>query len=119
MALNHQTNDLGLKLNRIKFSRLNGNGGYVEKPARGIFFTPAGRKLKVCVLSGHNLPKPEYRSDRSEVIDPYVRVSVRDGLSESQVYSTRYVLDNGFAPTWNEEFEFTVDFPELALVRRK
>lgn len=45
---------------------MNGNGGYIEKPARSEMVLAEGRKLKVCIISGHNLPKPEYRSDRSE-----------------------------------------------------
>jgi len=116
VALNMQTNDDAVVLNRGRFR---GSGGYVLKPPALLHPTnaqlvPAPQKLRLTIISGHHIPKPEYRSDSSEVIDPYVVVTV-EGVS----HQTPSITDNGFDPKWDCSFDFDVKRPDLALIMFK
>jgi phosphatidylinositol phospholipase C delta len=90
----------------------------------------ATKRLKVRVLSGSCLPKPDGETI-GEVIDPYVTVAVHDVVthdddSKKQVFqmishSTAAIHNNGYCPVWNETkfHEFAVEFPEVAMVQFK
>ena len=129
VALNFQTGDTPLLLNDGRF-RQNGNCGYVLKPPAvlGLGEREATKRLKVRVLSGSCLPKPDGETI-GEVIDPYVTVAVHDVVTNEdskQVFqmtshSTAAIDNNGYCPVWNETkfHEFTVEFPEVAMVQFK
>ncbi|CUG85880.1 phospholipase C-like protein, putative [Bodo saltans] len=123
VALNIQTNDEGNRLNRYKF-RVNGMCGMILKPL--VMRTP-GLQLadfaepwvvKVRVLCGIQIPKPG-RSQRGEVIDPYVELFISgfpgDDTSSSRK-KTKVIDNNGFNPHWDETFTFNVKHPELAML---
>jgi len=137
VSLNFQTADSPLIVNDGFFQR-NGGCGYILKPKslRGKDLStsallPNGpQTLRVRVVSGSCLPKPNGESD-GEIIDPYVRVRLHDVVIpdikkngkgsnrflSSSVYprgnhhcarqvttlhTTRCVLDNGFSPVWRQ-----------------
>jgi len=128
VALNFQTNDTPLLLNDGRF-RQNGGCGYVLKPLSvlGMAERQSTTTLKVRVLSGTCLPKPD-GDTVGETIDPYVTVSVHDVVTSENAsleefktssHSTSTIDDNGFHPVWNEQefHEFAVEFPEVAMVQ--
>ncbi len=132
VALNFQSGDTPLLLNDGRF-RQNGNCGYVLKPPAVLGLggeREATKRLKVRVLSGSCLPKPDGETI-GEVIDPYVTVVVHDVVthdddSKKQVFqmishSTAAINNNGYCPVWNETkfHEFAVEFPEVAMVQFK
>lgn len=125
VALNFQTSDTPLLLNYGRF-RQNGGCGYVLKPPAilGMAERSPTKTLKVRILSGTCLPKPD-GDTIGETIDPYVKVTVHDVVAsdDNQVFktsshSTPTIDNNGFCPVWNEkEFHsFSVEFPEVAMV---
>jgi phosphatidylinositol phospholipase C delta len=83
-------------------------------------------RLKIRVLSGSCLPKPE-GAKTGETIDPYVTITIHDvkkgegGMPSyvSSTHSTAVIQDNGFCPVWNEKKfkEFTVSSPADAMVQ--
>jgi hypothetical protein len=77
---------------------------------------PAPCRIRVTVVSGHNINKPEYRSDASEIIDPYVVVRLTGGGEAPQTFRTPIIMNNGHNPAWNCAFEFRVARPDLALL---
>ncbi|XP_064634557.1 1-phosphatidylinositol 4,5-bisphosphate phosphodiesterase delta-1-like isoform X2 [Lineus longissimus] len=124
VALNYQTPGREMQLNYGKFS-INGQTGYILKPEflrnKEIKFDPRGpfpkdweKRLTVTVISGYQLPKID---KRSEVVDPFVKISIYGVNSDKQEKQTKVIKNNGFNPVWNETFQFTVKCPELALVR--
>jgi len=123
VALNYQTFSLPVWLNQGKFS-VNGGSGYVLKPeflrlpSQGWDGVPREPvlKYKVTVMSGHYLPKPLGKSDKSEVIDPYVTVSIHGVEADSTKFETKPVDNNGFNPQWNESTTFTIREPDVALI---
>jgi len=116
VALNAQTNDEPCWINRGMFRD---SAGYVLKPPSLLthpdsddeFVAPSPIKMRVTIISGHHIPKPEYRSDSSEVIDPYVVVS-----AERQCFQTPTITDNGFNPKWDCSFDFTIKNPDMAVI---
>jgi len=133
VALNFQTNDAPLILNDGLF-RQNSGCGYLPKPSEYLNENPPptvdrstpALKLKVRVLSGSCLPKPN-GAKSGETIDPYVQVTLHDvtssadgSLSLAQSHhTTGTVNDNGFCPVWNDSVgkEFTVYSPEIAMIQ--
>uniref|UniRef100_A0AAY4EZ40 Phosphoinositide phospholipase C n=1 Tax=Denticeps clupeoides TaxID=299321 RepID=A0AAY4EZ40_9TELE len=129
VALNYQTEDRMLQLNRAKFAT-NGNCGYLLKPkcmCKGAFNPTlddplSGHKKKQLVLkiiSGQQLPKPKdsILGDRGEIIDPLVEVEIVGLPADCDKKQTRVVYDNGFNPMWEETLVFMVHLPQIALVR--
>jgi len=124
VALNYQTNSMPVWLNQGKFSD-NGGCGYILKPE---FMLPTAKEpwsglradvqftLTINVMSGHYLPKPLGKSARSEVIDPYVEISIHGMEIDQRKVSTKFISDNGFNPEWNESFSFDIHEPDLALL---
>ena len=120
LAMNIQTYDEGMRLNRCKFKQ-NGQCGYILKPLclrqEGVPRQFNDNKMLVVkVLCGIQLPKPG-NSKKGEVIDPYVELFI-NGLesddTSSKRKSTKVVDDNGFNPRWNEVFTFPIQAVELA-----
>ncbi|XP_062400863.1 1-phosphatidylinositol 4,5-bisphosphate phosphodiesterase eta-2 [Sardina pilchardus] len=129
VALNYQTEGRSLQLNKAKFAA-NGNCGYVLKPkcmCKGAFDPSLedplpGRKKKqlmLKIISGQQLPKPRdsMLGDRGEIIDPFVEVEIIGLPVDCQKAQTRVVDDNGFNPMWEETLLFSVQLPQIALVR--
>jgi phosphatidylinositol phospholipase C, delta len=123
VALNFQTHDTPLLLNDGRFHE-NGGCGYVLKPDSVMGGEkPKDQKIKIRVLSGHCLPKPE-GAKVGETIDPYVTVELHDikvsssGKEElvQTSHSTKAIDDNGFCPNWNDKgTEFTVKNTDVAM----
>ncbi|RWS29176.1 1-phosphatidylinositol 4:5-bisphosphate phosphodiesterase eta-2-like protein [Leptotrombidium deliense] len=118
VALNYQTAGIPMMINDALFSE-NGNCGYVLKPAflRNINAQLKEKKmiLKLKIISGQRIPKPGLASE-GEVVDPYVVIRVDGHPKDEQKVKTKFILNNGFNPVWNEEFELIVRVPELAIV---
>ena len=128
VAMNWQTTQsYGLRLNKGFFQQNSGTG-YVLKPPQLLPSSSRTKaqtrqKLKVQIISGFNLPKPQ-QSEKGEIIDPYVKVFVEGpGLGESTAKSTHYLQDQGFHPVWTTGdpakdvqciFEFDVEEPDLS-----
>lgn len=49
------------------------------------------------------------------IASPFVEIDV-SGVDQDK-FKTKTIADNGFRPTWGEEFRFTVNMPELAHLR--
>lgn len=110
--------DLGMELNFGKFHD-NGRSGYVLKPRHLLEDNVAPSKpqvLKIKFISAQQLPKPD-QSLKGEIIDPYVEFEVFGSDGSYKKVKTKTVQDNGFNPSWNEEFEFLVADPELTFLR--
>jgi hypothetical protein len=82
--------------------------------------------LKVRILSGSCLPKPE-GAKAGEIIDPYVSVTIHDVMRGkdaklgyvSQSHTSATVDNNGFCPVWDESAstEFMVYSPYVAMIQ--
>lgn len=134
VALNWQTNDIGMQLNEALFC----NGGYVLKPAEILNSTPhlfrqgslrsgslsGSLKVKITIISAQQLPRPKFMKP-DESFDPCVSIELygdpgkvpevcKQGESkESSVtavsrWKTQSVVDNGFNPIWNSEWQVNV-----------
>jgi len=121
VAFNFQTLDRTMQLNLGKFSD-NGGCGYLLKPEwmrLPADKNPARAKpktLKIQVISGQQLPKPN-QTHKGEIIDPFVEVDLVGESEDCKVEKTSTIDDNGFNPKWDASFEFKVQSPELTLVR--
>ncbi|KAK2868683.1 hypothetical protein Q7C36_000554 [Tachysurus vachellii] len=127
VALNFQTPSAEMDLNHGLFSQ-NGQSGYVLKPAylrdKESEFDPItlvrGPWLKhvefhLMVISAQQLPKLSEKS--LSIVDPLVRVEIHGVPADTSKNETKPVHNNGFNPMWNENFQFDLYVPELALVR--
>lgn len=75
-----------------------------------------GLRLKVEVLSGQNIPRPN-SEEAGEVIDPYVEVMIwGHGHDTSSPCRTEPVRNNGLNPSWRKRMEFVLAFPHLAII---
>ncbi|XP_055899333.1 1-phosphatidylinositol 4,5-bisphosphate phosphodiesterase delta-4-like isoform X4 [Biomphalaria glabrata] len=128
VALNYQTGGKAMQLNQGRFMD-NGGVGYVLKPPfllseeRFKFVTGnlnrsanSMRNVKLTIISGFQFPKPK-NSQKGEVIDPFVKVSVHGVAADEAKFRTKVIQNNGFNPRWYETFSFKVKVPELALLR--
>ncbi|KAK7945111.1 hypothetical protein WMY93_000839 [Mugilogobius chulae] len=127
VALNFQTTCEDMDVNQGKFM-VNGKSGYILKPAylrdRTTEFDPItltrGEWLRhkifhLMVISGQQLPK--VNNKKSSIVDPVVKVELHGVPADVATKETSVVTNNGFDPSWNENFQFDVYVPELALVR--
>uniref|UniRef100_A0A673FVU9 Phosphoinositide phospholipase C n=1 Tax=Sinocyclocheilus rhinocerous TaxID=307959 RepID=A0A673FVU9_9TELE len=127
VALNFQTACPEMDLNRGLFLQ-NGQSGYNLKPSylrdRDTKFDPItlpdgpwlkNKTLHVMVISAQQLPKVSER--KSSIVDPVVKVQVYGVPADTTMVETQYIENNGFNPMWNENFQFDVRVPDLALVR--
>ncbi|XP_025891352.1 1-phosphatidylinositol 4,5-bisphosphate phosphodiesterase zeta-1 [Nothoprocta perdicaria] len=125
VALNFQTPGLPMELQNGKFLD-NGGCGYILKPAflrkLNSTFNPhkvAGEStpvaLSIRLISGHQLPRSNL--SKSNKADPLVQIEIY-GVPEDQTKKQSSVAkSNALNPRWNETFTFTVQVPELALIR--
>lgn len=127
VALNFQTTCSDMDVNQGRFL-INGKSGYVLKPAYmrdpASEFDPVTltrgdwlqhKMLHIMVISGQQLPKLSKK--KSSIVDPLVRVEVYGVPDDNAETKTSTIDNNGFNPEWNENMEFNVHVPELALVR--
>ncbi|XP_039999018.1 1-phosphatidylinositol 4,5-bisphosphate phosphodiesterase delta-1-like isoform X2 [Xiphias gladius] len=127
VALNFQTTCTDMDLNQGRFL-VNGKSGYILKPAymRDIAteFEPITltrgdwlkhKTLHVMIISAQQLPKVNKK--KSSIVDPLVKVEVYGVPADVAEKETSPIGNNGFNPAWNENFQFDVYVPDLALVR--
>lgn len=120
VALNYQTGDLPMWLNRGKFDS-NGESGMLEKP-RALLqasFDPFVAKtyaeytdtcfLKIKIVSGRHLADID-----SGLISPVVELSISGLETDNTKVRTTEVESNGLNPAFGEEYEFQVTMPEMA-----
>ncbi|KAM3603914.1 uncharacterized protein V6R79_004013 [Siganus canaliculatus] len=127
VALNFQTNCSDMDVNQGRFL-VNGKTGYVLKPAymrdpdtefdpitltRGDWLKH--KTLHIMIISAQQLPKVSKK--KSSIVDPQVKVQVFGVPADTAEKETHPIENNGFNPSWNENFQFDVYVPELALVR--
>ncbi|KAI6181026.1 Phosphoinositide phospholipase C [Aphelenchoides besseyi] len=121
-AMNMQTPGEDLDLVNGLF-QINGNCGYVLKPKvlrdgidpRVYALDQPPKILRIAIICGQWLPKSE--PGMSDVVDPYVTIEIFGVPADESKSRTRAIRNNGFNPVWNEEFEFRVRCPELAILR--
>ncbi|XP_035166051.1 1-phosphatidylinositol 4,5-bisphosphate phosphodiesterase zeta-1 [Oxyura jamaicensis] len=125
VALNFQTPGVQMELQNGKFLD-NGGCGYILKPEflrnRSSTFNPynVGRyskpmSLSIRLISGHQLPPSNL--SKTNKADPLVQIEIY-GVPEDQVKRKSSVIkSNALSPRWDETFSFTVQVPELALIR--
>ncbi|TPX46558.1 phosphoinositide phospholipase C [Synchytrium endobioticum] len=127
VAMNYQTFDKGLQLNRAMFA-VNGRCGYVLKPPwMNIGSSTNGKpnlklqdktpsiQLTVQVISGQQLPR--IKDTTRDVVDPLVEIELCGSDLDSVKYRTRAISSNGLNPIWKETFRFSIHDPELAFLR--
>lgn len=127
VALNFQTMCEDMDVNQGRFT-VNGKSGYILKPAymrdRATEFDPITltrgewlrhKILHVMIISGQQLPK--INKKKSSIVDPLVKVEIHGVPADVATKETHAVENNGFNPSWNENFQFDVYVPELALLR--
>ncbi|XP_059811761.1 1-phosphatidylinositol 4,5-bisphosphate phosphodiesterase delta-3-like [Hypanus sabinus] len=128
VALNFQKAGVEMDLNKGKF-RQNGRSGYILKPSfmrnRNIQFDPSRpmegsglnrKQLIIDVITAQQLPKVN-KDKKNSIVDPLVRVEVHGVPEDNATKKTRHIENNGFNPVWNEALRFTINVPELALIR--
>ncbi|KAL9421679.1 hypothetical protein AB3S75_034034 [Citrus x aurantiifolia] len=110
--------------------RANGGCGYVKKPNfllqtgphNEVFDPkvklPAKKTLKVTVYMGEGwyFDFPHTHFDAYSPPDFYARVGIA-GVPADTVMKKTKTLEDNWIPSWNEEFEFPLSVPELALLR--
>ncbi|EMP29417.1 1-phosphatidylinositol-4,5-bisphosphate phosphodiesterase delta-1 [Chelonia mydas] len=127
VALNFQTPGPEMDVYQGRFQD-NGFSGYVLKPEflrdKQSKFNPKSitegvwwmrKKLQIKIISGQQLPK--VNKSKNSIVDARVTVEIHGVQRDNDKKQTKVIENNGFNPNWDEEFEFDVDVPELALVR--
>uniref|UniRef100_A0AC35U4T9 Phosphoinositide phospholipase C n=1 Tax=Rhabditophanes sp. KR3021 TaxID=114890 RepID=A0AC35U4T9_9BILA len=124
VALNYQTGDKSMMLNQGKFLA-NGKCGYILKPQYLLdetfrpdlaetVITSCPVVLSITIIGGRHLT----RKDKSKgICSPFVELEVIGLPCDSLVYTTRTITSNGLNPLWEEQFEFNIHCPEMALLR--
>ncbi|KFP68777.1 1-phosphatidylinositol 4,5-bisphosphate phosphodiesterase zeta-1, partial [Cariama cristata] len=125
VALNFQTPGVQMELQNGKFLD-NGGCGYILKPEflrnHNSMFTPYDvgsyskqMCLSITLISGHQLPPSNL--SKTNKADPFVQIEIY-GVPEDQVKKKSSVIkSNALNPRWDEIFTFTIQVPELALIR--
>ncbi|KAK2168135.1 hypothetical protein LSH36_20g09029 [Paralvinella palmiformis] len=111
VALNFQTNDESMQINRGKFED---NAGTFK--FGGPYDLRLHRQLILKIIRGYQLPKKPGDKARS-ILDPYVKVDIYGYPDDTKTFRTNYVKNNGFDPKWDETFTTTVKVPDLAILR--
>ncbi|KAK2721582.1 hypothetical protein QYM36_003766, partial [Artemia franciscana] len=115
VALNLQTPDEPTSINTAMF-RLNGRSGYMLKPdyllSKNV--EPSEKRLFVKIISGQSLPFVS--GEKNDIVDPYVSIEVHGHPEDEGKKKTRYVSNNGFNPSWNEDFTFHLKRSELDVI---
>lgn len=128
VALNFQTPHKEMQLNQGRF-RPNGFCGYILKPeflrSPSSQFDPNAltsgpwlqkKTFHVMVISAQQLPKLNKDKPKS-IVDPLVRVEIYGVPADNASKETPHIDNNGFNPAWNENLQFDIHVPELAMVR--
>ncbi|XP_069484497.1 1-phosphatidylinositol 4,5-bisphosphate phosphodiesterase zeta-1 isoform X2 [Ambystoma mexicanum] len=126
VSLNFQTAGISMDLERGKF-RSNGGCGYILKPEflrnlKSKFdphtsvknFRPA--VLTIQILRGNQLVL-NTETAKGLTLDPYVTVEIHGVPLDEAKQQTKVKKRNSFNPEWNQTLAFTIQCPELALVR--
>jgi len=129
VAFNMQGHGRSLWLMQGMF-RANGGCGYVKKPDFLLKTDPPNevfdpkvklsvkKTLKVTVYMGEGWYY-DFRHTHFDAYSPpdfYARVGIA-GVPADTVMKKTKTLEDNWVPTWNEEFEFPLTVPELALLR--
>uniref|UniRef100_A0A8C6YDB3 Phosphoinositide phospholipase C n=1 Tax=Naja naja TaxID=35670 RepID=A0A8C6YDB3_NAJNA len=125
VALNFQTPCVQMDLLIGKFLD-NGGSGYILKPEflrrRDSAFDPfnvADRynpiTLTIKIISGYQLPPSNL--SKSNKADPLVKIEIHGVPADMTKRQTSVIKNNALNPRWNETFTFTVQVPDLALIR--
>ncbi|XP_040291278.1 1-phosphatidylinositol 4,5-bisphosphate phosphodiesterase zeta-1 [Bufo bufo] len=124
-ALNFQTPGIPMDLQGGKFLD-NGRCGYILKPEfllnEDCAFVPHGRKHRtrqmfftIKVISGFLLPHGSIsKTNKTSLI---VKVEIYGVPVDEGRKQTQVVKNNAFNPQWNQSLTFSIQVPELALVR--
>ncbi|KAL5710255.1 phosphoinositide phospholipase C [Ranunculus cassubicifolius] len=107
--------------------RANGECGYIKKPEFLLrnepLFDPRAAlkvkkilKVKVYMGEGWHMDFNHTHFDVYSPPDFYTRVGIAGVPADSQMKKTKTIEDN-WAPVWDEDFEFPLSVPELALLR--
>lgn len=126
VALNYQTEDLPMHVNRAMFEQTN-NRGYVCKPSimwnRSHLmyrrFNPLEKEfdglhstqIVINVVSG------QYLNQNNLLSSPYIEIEIIGIPGDCCKRRTKAIMRNAFNPIWNETFYFRVNFIELAFIR--
>ncbi|XP_048507908.1 1-phosphatidylinositol 4,5-bisphosphate phosphodiesterase gamma-1-like isoform X2 [Athalia rosae] len=123
IALNYQTGDKPMQLNRAKF-RENGGCGYVLKPEFMFAedFNPHDRSalwkmdmmyVDLKIISARHLVKLG-----KSIASPSVDVEIIGADFDSGIkLTTKTIRDNGLNPVWNESCKFQILNPHFAMLR--
>ncbi|XP_009469310.1 PREDICTED: 1-phosphatidylinositol 4,5-bisphosphate phosphodiesterase zeta-1 [Nipponia nippon] len=125
VALNFQTPGVQMELQNGKFLD-NGGCGYILKPEFlrncSSTFTPhnVGRyskpmSLSIRLISGHQLPPSNL--SKTNKADPLVQIEIYGVPEDEAKKKSSVIKSNALSPRWDETFSFTVQVPELALIR--
>ncbi|KAM5171923.1 1-phosphatidylinositol 4,5-bisphosphate phosphodiesterase zeta-1 [Mantella aurantiaca] len=125
VALNFQTPGVSMDLQDGRF-RDNGACGYVLKPnflcASDSTFDPNNLPqhnrpffLQVKVISGFLLPPSQL--SKSNTANPFVTLEIHGVPVDQCSMKTKVKKINAFNPQWNKTFTFSIQVPELAMVR--
>ncbi|KAJ9543093.1 hypothetical protein OSB04_022800 [Centaurea solstitialis] len=129
VAFNMQGHGRSLWLMQGLF-RANGGCGYVKKPdfllkngPDGKLFDPKSKlpvkktlKVKVYLGDGWHL---DFKTTHFDIYSPpdfYVKIGIAGVQADSGMKKTKIIQDE-WTPKWEEEFEFPLTVPELALLR--
>uniref|UniRef100_A0A670Y2G8 Phosphoinositide phospholipase C n=1 Tax=Pseudonaja textilis TaxID=8673 RepID=A0A670Y2G8_PSETE len=125
VALNFQTPGVQMDLLIGKFLD-NGGSGYLVKPEflrrRDSAFDPFNVTdkynpitLTIKIISGYQLPPSNL--SKSNKADPLVKIEIHGVPADMTKRQTSVIKNNALNPRWNETFTFTVQVPDLALIR--
>ncbi|XP_078446454.1 phosphoinositide phospholipase C 4-like [Wolffia australiana] len=111
------------------FYKANGGCGFIKKPDflmanhDGEVFDPSETqavqktlKVKVCMGDGWHLDFKKTHFDAFSPPDFYARVGIAGAAADSGMKKTK-TKEDCWSPMWNEEFEFPLTVPELAVLR--
>lgn len=126
VALNYQTEDLPMHINRAMFEQTN-NHGYVTKPSimwdRSHLmyrrFNPLEKEfdglhttqIVINIVSG------QYLNQNNLLSSPYIEIEIIGIPGDCCKRKTKAIMRNAFNPIWNETFYFRVNFIDLAFIR--
>lgn len=67
-------------------------------------FTQPLKKIELIIISGQKLKPFNYESNVTDIVDPYVEVSIKGvplDTKRNKPKKTKVIDDNGFNPIWN------------------
>eukprot|EP00062_Callorhinchus_milii_P018339 gi/632971844/ref/XP_007902370.1/ PREDICTED: 1-phosphatidylinositol 4,5-bisphosphate phosphodiesterase zeta-1 [Callorhinchus milii] len=124
VALNYQSPGLCMDLNNGRFLT-NGRCGYVLKPefmnndTKFNPFNPQHKRdpvtLIIQIIRGEHIPISKTCSKIT--VDPYVQVQIYGLPKDNAKQQSKSLHSQGNNPKWNDIFTFSIQVPELALVR--